>query len=83
LSLKGGNVALNSLKFRVVGVSPDDPLSVRSGPGVSFPRVISIANGAEVIVTGGARMNGSTEWLPITFGNSSGWVASKYLQAAE
>ncbi len=84
LARKIGNVVINGhVKFRVVGVSPDDPLSVRSGPGVSFPRVISVANGAEVFVTGGGRMNGSTEWLPIDFGNSSGWVASKYLRAVE
>lgn len=84
LARKVGKVALNGhLKFRVVGVSPDDPLSVRSGPGVSFLRVISIANGTEVFVTGGGRMNGSTEWLPIDYGNSSGWVVSKYLQAEE
>ncbi len=84
LARKIGNVTSSGhVRFRVVGVSPDDPLSVRSGPGVSFPRVISVANGAEVFVTGGGNMNGSTEWLPINFGNSSGWVASKYLQVAE
>jgi hypothetical protein len=84
LARKVVNVALGGhAKFRVIGVSPNDPLSVRSGPGVSFPRVISVANGAEVFVTGGGRMNGSTEWLPIDFGNSSGWVASKYLQSTE
>ncbi|RYG97481.1 MAG: tetratricopeptide repeat protein [Alphaproteobacteria bacterium] len=73
----------SNVKFRVVGVSPDDPLAVRSGPGANFPRVISIANGEEVFVTGAGKMNGSTKWLPIDFGNSSGWVASKYLKSSE
>lgn len=81
---KVGNLAPNgSLKFKVVGVSPSDPLSVRSGPGVNYDKVISIANGTEVFVVSGGKMNGTTEWLPIEFGNSSGWVASKFLQAME
>jgi tetratricopeptide (TPR) repeat protein len=84
LALKAGNVALTGQpKFRVVGVSSDDLLTVRSGPGASFSKVLSIANGSEVIVTGSGRMNGSTKWLPINCGNSSGWVASKYLQATD
>jgi S1-C subfamily serine protease len=79
-----GKVSFNGhQKFRVVGVSPNDPLAVRSGPGVGFPRIIALQNGMEVIVTGAGRMNGSTQWLPIIYENSSGWVVSKYLRALE
>jgi S1-C subfamily serine protease len=84
LILKVDNIASSShIKFRVVGVLPNDPLSVRAGPGISFSRVISVANGAEVLVTGGGRMNGTTEWLPINFGKFSGWVVRKHLQSTE
>ena len=84
LILKVENVTSSSpIKSQIIGVSPNDRLSVRSGPGVSFSRVISIANGAEVLVTGGRRMNGTTEWLSINFGNYSGWVVSKHLRPNE
>lgn len=69
--------------FMVIGVAPNDVLSVRSGPGSNFAKLDGIANGNEVFVVGEPKMNGGTEWLPIEYGNFSGWVASKFLTAAE
>lgn len=70
-------------KFRVIGITSGDLLSVRSGPGANFPKIDGIANGNEVFVVGASEMNGSTEWLPIEYGSFSGWVASKFLEIAE
>jgi len=70
-------------KFRVVGVSLGDMLSVRTGPGSNFPKLDAIANGNEVFVVGEAKLSGETEWIPVEYGNFSGWVAKKFLTEAE
>lgn len=85
LLIKSGDAVANEgiLRFRVMGLSLGDLLSVRSGPGVSYDKVTSISNGAEVFVVGPGKMNGDTEWLPIEYGNMSGWVVSRFLEVIE
>jgi uncharacterized protein YraI len=69
---------------KVTGVSPNDPqgLNVRSGPGFTF----AIAgpsipyNGTDVIVHNcQPSPNDQTNWCLVTYRNSSGWVAGRYL----
>ncbi|WP_411827790.1 trypsin-like peptidase domain-containing protein [Luteolibacter sp. AS25] len=64
---------------RVLGVPSGDFLTIRSGPGSSFSKVSSIANGTNVFVTGKTKKNGETTWVPIEHGHISGWVTSKFL----
>jgi S1-C subfamily serine protease len=66
-------------RVRVVGVAANDTLSVRSGPGATFPIVTAAANRSEMFVTGPSEFNGSTEWVPVEYGNWSGWVARKFV----
>lgn len=79
----GNALGVDPTKFRVIGVPLGDMLSVRAGPGSNFPKLDAIANGNEVFVVGESKMNGETEWIPIEYGNFSGWVASKFLTEAE
>jgi uncharacterized protein YraI len=67
----------------VTGVPSGDTLSVRSGPGTKYRKVSGILNGVRVFVIGEPIINGGTEWVPIKFENSSGWVTTKYLRASE
>lgn len=70
-------------EYYVTGVPSGDTLSVRSGPGMSYPKVSAISNNTRVFVLGGPVMNGTTPWLPIEFEGSSGWVVKKFLMASE
>ena len=75
------NPPKNRSEYFVFGVPEGDTLTVRSGPGMDFKRITSLANGAmKVFVTGKARINGSTEWVPIEAIGGAGWVRSKYLR---
>lgn len=67
--------------YKVSGVGLGDTLNVRTGPGADNALVVRLPNGAkDILVTGAAVMNGSTEWVPVRCGDRNGWVASQYLR---
>jgi uncharacterized protein YraI len=67
--------------LRVTGIGERDTLNVRRGPGARFPVVAQLVNGeGGITVVGTPVVNGTTEWVYITFGSESGWVSSQYLQ---
>jgi hypothetical protein len=66
--------------FAVVDVASDDVLNVRAGPGVAYPIVGTIpfyGIGVEVH-TGGQEVDGSW-WVPVQYGDITGWANSHYL----
>ncbi len=66
--------------FAVVDVASDDQLNVRARPGVAHPVVGTIpfyGIGVEVHA-GGQEVDGSW-WVPIQYGEVTGWVNSRYL----
>jgi hypothetical protein len=68
--------------YRVQFVEQDDTLNVRSGPGVAYPVLTTLANGSEVQVTGTAKAVGTSLWLPIQTLNDPavrGWANRRYL----
>jgi hypothetical protein len=68
--------------YQVHFVESDDPLNVRSGPGVQYPVVKTLGNEAEVQATGDAKLVGDDLWLPIqTFYDPSvtGWINRQYV----
>lgn len=67
-------------EYTVAGVAPGDLLAIRSGPGANFSKILSIPNGTKVFVVGNRRFNGTTEWVPVQYGNLRGWVATRYLK---
>jgi hypothetical protein len=68
--------------YRVTGISENDTLIVRSGPGASYSIVARLDNNhGGIRITGSAQMNGRDDWVPISFGGNTGWVRPKYLEA--
>jgi hypothetical protein len=72
-----------STMYTVQFVEQDDTLNVRSGPGVQYPIIDTIGNGAEVQATGDAVPVGQSLWLPIQVlyhpNKTQGWVNRRYL----
>src|ERR1700730_863167 len=58
----------------------DGMLNIRSGPGANYPTVnrLPVTFGGIRIIEGPV-MNDTTEWVRISFGEKSGWVARRYL----
>jgi len=83
LSLEAnGNGSPIVMSYSVVGISQDDVLNVRSGPGANFPIVEKLSNGyGEIRLVGGSVMNDTTEWVQIIIGSKTGWVVKQYLQS--
>ena len=55
-------------------------LNVRTGPGANFPVSVRLPNNFQGIrIIGPSVMNDTTEWVPIAFGDQSGWVVRRYL----
>ncbi len=68
------------LPFRVVDVASNDVLNIRSGPGVDNPVVGEIPfDGTGIRVTGDGLVVAGGRWVPILYGNITGWVNSQYL----
>ncbi len=66
--------------YAITGIAADDTLTIRSGPGMTFPVVARLANGTSGIqIRGESVMNGSDDWVPISFPSGKGWTRSKYL----
>ena len=68
--------------YTVQFVEQDDTLNVRSGPGVGYPVIETLANGSQVQATGAAEPVGASLWLPIQTlydPTIQGWVNRRYL----
>ena len=56
---------LNDLRpCRITGLIPADSVNIRSGPGVDYPAVLKLQNGAIIFVVGPAVTNGDELWVP-------------------
>lgn len=76
---------LDSHRFFVYGVQPDDRLTIRSGPGVSnasigslSPSMTDIEIFGEVVFVGDNKDR--TMWTPVVIGDGAGWVARRFLR---
>jgi uncharacterized protein YgiM (DUF1202 family) len=68
--------------YSVFGISTGDRLNVSAGPSSQYPVVAALPNGfSRLRVVGPTVINGSTEWVKITFGSQTGWVSKQYLEA--
>lgn len=70
--------------WQVSGVSANDALNVRSGPGTAHGVIGELANG-DRIRNRGCKMTGETRWCHVeTAGDQpfSGWVAGRFLKEA-
>ena len=56
-----------------------DPLRVRSGPGLSYNQIGTVAKGATVTIYGEAVAGGEYNWYKIAFGVGFGYVPSSYI----
>lgn len=81
----GDDWDLDSHRFFVYGVEPDDRLTIRSGPGVSnasigsfSPSVTDIEIFGEVVFVGVDE--NQTMWTPVVIGDGAGWVARRFLR---
>lgn len=66
--------------YKVVGVAPNDTLSMRTGPGPKhflMGRIPPAARGIKA--TGRHKAVGRTIWWTVTYGGREGWVSSKFL----
>lgn len=68
-------------ELAVVGVSADDLLNVRAGPGTQFPVVFTLEPLAEgAVATGHNRLVAGTEmWVELRWNASTGWARSTFL----
>ncbi|QBY02045.1 peptide-binding protein [Rhodophyticola sp. CCM32] len=64
--------------YDVRGVSTDDMLNIRAGPGVGYPVIGTLAPNARDVEIVEASENG--RWLRLNTGESSGWASAFYLQ---
>ena len=71
------------LSYQVIFVESNDTLNVRSGAGVNNDIVGTFSFDADNIqITGsGVEVSGST-WVPVTNGQVSGWINSRFLTTA-
>lgn len=64
----------------VVATTEGDLLSLRSGPGVSFPLSIAMPQGLEVDVLSGPETSADgAAWYQVRAGEVTGWAAAEYL----
>lgn len=72
-------LAQNGL-YRVVFVTADDVLNVRSGPGANNPITGTLPPGTTGIrITGSGQVVAGSTWVPVVAGNVAGWVNSRFL----
>jgi uncharacterized protein YraI len=66
--------------WQVINVPSIDTLSVRSGPGVKYPKMANLSYDADGIqMTGLAKRVGRAYWVPIIYDGIEGWVNRGYL----
>lgn len=66
------------LAYRYVVIA-DDGLNVRSGAGVNYPKVASLARNTKVVWTGRSKAVSGATWREITVNSVKGWVHGGYL----
>lgn len=68
----------------VVATTEGDLLSLRSGPGITFPRLIAMPQGLEVDVLAGPETSADgVAWYQIRAGEVTGWAVAEYLAAPQ
>ena len=66
--------------WKVINVIPTDTLSVRSGPGVKYSKIATLAHDADGIkITGATKQIGKAYWVPILYDEITGWTNQAYL----
>jgi Bacterial SH3 domain len=71
--------AVGGDQLMVVGVSHDDVLNVRAGPGIAYEIVTTIDPEGTVTATGEARDLGRSIWYRVGVGGTTGWVNASFL----
>jgi hypothetical protein len=66
--------------YRVINVTGNETLNIRSGPGIKY-KVIAVIpnNGTGIQITGGGVQVDNAIWVPIIYNGKSGWVNSYYI----
>jgi uncharacterized protein YraI len=75
-------VAERTSRFRnVSNVSSTDPegLNIRNGPGTTYTKLSSIPYNGKQVVVHNCQTVSNAPWCLVTYQNSSGWVAGRYL----
>lgn len=62
----------------VTGTAPDC-LNVRTGPAITNPAIVCLADGEKVTVTGGPEAAGGLTWWQVNTKLGEGWAAQDYL----
>lgn len=69
-----------TILYRVIYVSINDVLNIRTGAGVDYEIVGKIPyNGRDIKITGGSVQADNATWVPILYEGITGWVNSYYL----
>ena len=67
--------------YVVAGIRPGDALNVRSGPDSRYPILERLPNGfGDIHILAPPVINGTTEWVNISFAGRTGWVNREYLR---
>ena len=67
--------------YRVTGLSENDVLNIRAGPGIDFAVVFGMPPSAEGIEVGPCIESG--DWCKVRYQCFEGWAAAEYLQAGD
>lgn len=79
----GQRLRIAPCSYRVVKVPANDMLWIRETSGVHSQRVGAIPyQGTAIEITGPAKMEGKTRWVPIKYKGITGWVNRGYLAAS-
>lgn len=62
-----------------IGGTDGEGARLRDAPGLSSAIVLVIPEGGPVFLDGGARRADGYDWAPVSYGESSGWVATAFL----
>ncbi|MAC76623.1 MAG: peptide-binding protein [Rhodobacteraceae bacterium] len=69
-------------RYEVVGVSDDDMLKMREGPGTGYVVIVGLPNGT-VVRVGSCQQAGPTNWCSVTLDRArglKGYVSLAYLR---
>lgn len=66
-------------ELAVVGISHDDVLNVRAGPGISFAPIAGLDPTGTAVATGAARDLGLVVWYEVSTDGTTGWVNSRFM----
>lgn len=84
LTPKSSTVGYPPESYRVVGISSDDALNVRSDPGVRYPKITQWNNATSGIrIAGGPEHADNATWYNVERNGVKGWVNGMYITAAE